>query len=109
MFALNSVHEVHELFVTPSGKIYMVDVADTWDCGWEGAYAEFDAEVFNEWWHDWYEMGCDDDERTEPTLDDIFECGEDAGAFADWVVVSTHHRKPEPAIRNLEKALKKLP
>ena len=92
---------LHKLFVSPSGKYYMLDVADTWDCGWEGAYAEFDEEIFNEAWYQ--------DGDTPPTVEDIENYGEDYGAFSGWIVVSSHHRSSDAAIRNLIRAVKKLP
>ena len=96
-----SERALHGLYVSPSGKYYMVDVANTWDCGWEGAYAEFDEEIFNEAWYK--------DGDTPPTTDDIAEWGEEYGAFPDWEIVSTHHRDPDVAIHNLLRAMKKLP
>ena len=46
-------HAVHEVVKTAKGTIVMIDVCDTFDCGWEGAYAIFDEEAFRDWWDDY--------------------------------------------------------
>ena len=95
-------HVVHEIIKTPSGRIVIIDVCDTPDCGWEGAYAIFDEEAFRDWWFD-------EDPNFRPyTFEDICECGEEADAFYGWTVVSNRHRKPEVAERNLRRFLKTL-
>ena len=97
-------HYTHEIYTSPIGTIMMIDVADTWDCDWEGAYAIFDEEVFRKWW----EENAEDEDGAGYTFEDIEECGEMAGAFDGWEVVSSHHRKPEVALRNLMKAVKRI-
>ena len=90
-------HYVHEIISTSTGLV-LIDVADTCDMGWEGAYARFDAKIFKEWW---------EQNQEEPyTVADIIESGEEAGAFDEWNIVSANHRKPETALRNVMKALK---
>lgn len=96
MFMLE--HYVHEIVSTPNGMV-LIDVTNTPDCGWEGAYARFNEKVFNE---KWYATG------DEPyNMEDIIEWGEEMEAFDDWIVVSSHHRSPEVALRNIMKELKK--
>lgn len=90
-------HYVHEIISTPNGMV-LIDVTNTPDCGWEGAYARFNEKTFNENW-------CADDEAPY-TMNDIIEWGEDLKAFDDMIVVSSHHRNPEAALRNVMKELK---
>lgn len=94
-------HYLHEVITTPKGNIVLIDVANTPDCGWEGAYSFFNEEKFREALHDWFK----DDEYT---FEDICEYGEEADAFDRWEVVSSHHRKPETAERYLMKAIKSM-
>lgn len=96
-------HYVHEMIQTPNGTIVLIDVADTWDCGWEGAYAIFDEDTFREWW-----KVTSEEAEDEYTIEDIEELGEEAGAFNGWEVVSSHHRNPDVAERNVRKAVNKL-
>ena len=96
-------HYVHEMIQTPNGTIVMIDVADTWDCGWEGAYAIFDEDTFREWW-----KVTSEEAEDEYTIEDIEELGEEANAFRYWTVVSSHHRNPDVAERNVRKAVNKL-
>ena len=99
-------HAVHEVVKTAKGTIVMIDVCDTFDCGWEGAYAIFDEEAFRDWWDDY---GDEDGIAGTPyTFENIKDWGEEANAFHGWTVVSSHHRKPEVAERNLHKFVAKL-
>lgn len=92
-------HYIHEVISTPNGMV-LIDVANTPDCGWEGAYARFNKEVFEKAWF------CEED--AEPyDMKDIIEWGEEFDAFNDWEIVSSHRRNPEVALRNVMKALKK--
>jgi len=94
-------HYLHEIIRTPKNEIILLDVSDTPDCGWEGAYAIFDEDTFRNWWQ---EAGIDEDY----TFEDICECGEEAEAFDNWIVVSNRHRSPEVAERRLRKAIANL-
>ena len=85
-------HWMHEVVKTNKGTIILLDVAYTFDCGWEGAYAIFDEETFRSNW--------DEDDYT---FDDICEYGEYLDAFEGWTVVSNFHRKPEAAEKKLRK------
>lgn len=99
-------HFVHEIVKTGSGNIVMIDVCETPDCGWEGAYAIFDEEAFRDWWDDY---GNEDGIAGTPyTFENIKDWGEEADAFYGWMVVSNRHRKPETAERNLRKFVAKL-
>lgn len=94
-------HYIHEVVITPKNQIVLIDVSDTPDCGWEGAYAIFDEEEFRDWWED--DNYGDDGLPTPYTIDDIMAWGEDANAFYGWTVVSNHHRTPEAAEKKLRK------
>ena len=86
---------IHEVISTADGLV-LIDVTKTPDCGWEGAFAEFDEKVFSE---KWYEDG------DEPyTMEDIMEWGEELGAFDNWVVTGTG-RTAQSALKNLIKKL----
>lgn len=88
---------VHEVISTADGLV-LIDVTKTPDCGWEGAFAPFNEEVFAE---QWYEGG------DEPyTMTDIMEWGEEVGAFDDWVVTGTG-RTTQSALKTLMKKLNK--
>ena len=93
-------HYVHEIVVTKKGTIILIDVADTFDAGIEGAYAIFDEDTFRQQW--------EEDEENEFTLDDIKDLGEEYDAFSDWEIVSSHHRSYEAAEKAVMKAIKKL-
>ena len=69
-------HFIHEVVITPKNQIVLIDVADTPDCGWEGAYAIFDEEAFRDWW-----LNCNEGEGVPYTIDDVIEYGEEANAF----------------------------
>ena len=81
---------LHEVICTPNHKYLCLSVVNTWDCGWECAYSLFDPEAMTEWWGDksWRAA-------------DIYEYGEEAGAFDCWTVVKSHCRTPESAERAL--------
>ncbi len=87
---------LHEVIRTPNHQYVCLSVVDTWDCGWEGAYALFDANAMTEWWGD-------DTWRAA----DIYEYGEEAGAFDCWNVVTTRRRTPEQAEKTLRAYVKK--
>ena len=91
-------HYVHEVISTPNGMV-LIDVANTPDCGWEGAYARFNEKVFSDQWYA--------NENEPYDIKDIIEWGEEFDAFNDWEIVSSHHRNPEVALRNIMKELKK--
>ena len=95
-------HYIHEVIRTEKGTFILIDVVNTPDCNWEGAYAMFDRRKFMEWWE--FAM----EEESPYTEQDIIEYGEDADAFYNWEIVSSHHRKPEAAEKNLLKAIKNL-
>lgn len=100
-------HYVHEIVVTKKGTVILIDVANTFDAGIEGAYAIFDEEVFREWWND--EREEDDEYYDNWTLDDIKDWGEEeADAFGDWEIVSSHHRSYEAAKKAVLRAIKNL-
>ena len=87
---------IHEVISTASGLV-LIDVTKTPDCGWEGAYARLDEELFAEQWAE----GGD-----EPyTMTDIIEWGEEVGAFDNWHVTGTHHKTPTAALKKLMKEL----
>lgn len=90
-------HYVHEIISTPKGMV-LIDVTNTPDCGWEGAYARFNEKVFSENWL------ADGDEPY--SMNDIIEWGEELKAFDGMIIVSSHHRNPETALRNIMKELK---
>ena len=94
---------LHEMLTAPDGTMIMIDVSNTWDAGWEGAYAVLDEETFRKAW----ESTCED-ENTAYTAEDVEEWGEEWEAFDGWRVVSGHHRNPETAERNLRKYLHKI-
>lgn len=99
-------HWMHEVVKTDKGTIILLDVANTFDCGWEGAYAIFDKETFRNWWDDY---GNEDGIAGTPyTFEDIQDWGEEADAFHGWTVVSNHHRKPEAAEKKLRKYIAAL-
>jgi len=96
-------HYIHEVVITPKNQIVLIDVADTPDCGWEGAYAIFDEEEFRDWW-----LNCNEGEGVPYTIDDVIEYGEEVNAFYGWMVVSNHHRTPEAAEKKLRKYIATL-
>ena len=88
-------HYVHEFIKTNEG-IVVIDVANTWDAGWEGAYAMVDEEGFaNAWGNEHY------------TFQDIKEWAAEFDCIGPWEVVSSHHRTPEAAEKKLRLAIKK--
>lgn len=96
-------HYIHQIVCTAKGQLVLIDVAYTPDCGWEGAYALLDEEIFSDWWVEW-----NDGEVDSYTDDDIMEWGAEAEAFSDWVIVSNHHRTPEAAEKKLRKVVATL-
>lgn len=92
-----SINFLHEVVVTKNGTIVLIDVADTFDAGIEGAYAIFDEDSFRNNWED-----------SSYTIEDIKEWGEELGAFTHWEVVSSHHRSIDAAERKLRAAVENL-
>lgn len=88
-------HYIHEVYKNKNGKIFLLDIAWTFDCGWESAYAEFDEDMFLRAWTK------DGDE--EYTFDDIIEFGEDFNGFPWWVIVENHGTR-----RSLKRMYKEL-
>jgi hypothetical protein len=86
-------HFIHEAIRTRNNGIILIDVCNTPDCGWEGAYSILDEEAFLDWWG----------EDNPYTKEDIMDYGEEAGAFFNWHVVTSHNRTPENAEKKLRK------
>jgi len=85
-------HFIHEAIRTRNNGIILIDVCNTPDCGWEGAYSILDEEAFRDWWGE------------DPyTKEDIMDYGEEADAFFNWHVVTSHNRTPENAEKKLRK------
>lgn len=97
MFFGFNTHYVHEVVITKNNTIILIDVADTFDEGIEGAYAIFDEDIFRNNWED-----------PEYTIEDIKEWGEELGAFGDWEIVSSNHRSASVAEKKLRAAIKNL-
>lgn len=99
MLSICALHEIVDI----NGKIYLLDVSETPDAGWEGAYSIFDEETFSRNWTD-----TSDEAYDEYTFDDIQEYGEDFNAFDDWTVVSSHHKTAEAAEKKLRKKIMRI-
>ena len=84
-------HYIHEVYKNKNGKIFLLDIACTPDCGWESAYAEFDEGMFRRAWKEDY------------TFNDIVESGEDFNGFPWWVIVDSHGTR-----RSLKRMYKEL-
>ena len=89
-------HYIHEVISTPKGMV-LIDVANTPDCGWEGAYSLFNEKTFAEQW---------DGEAWD--MNDIIEYGEELGAFEEWEIVSSYHKTPNAALKKLMAAVKAI-
>lgn len=92
-----STHFLHEVLMTKRGTIILIDIADTFDAGIEGAYAIFDEDTFRSNWED-----------SNYTFEDIREWGEELNAFSDWEIVSSHHRSVDAATKKLFATIKNL-
>ena len=94
---------LHEVIITNKRTIIILDVSDTPDCGWEGAYSIIEENAFAEAW-----KNCPD-VNGEYTDDDIKEWAEElCGQWpAIWEIVSNHHRSPETAEKKLKAFIKK--
>ena len=94
-------HYVHEVVITKIGTIFLIDVCNTFDCGWEGAFAIFDEDAFRAAWKE-------NDDSGKYSIEDIKTWGEEFDAFNGWEVVSSHHRTPEAAEKKLRKYIANL-
>ncbi len=92
---------IHEVVITKNGTILLVDVCNTPDCDWEGAFAIFDEDTFRAAWENVDDTG-------EYSIEDIKTWGEEFDAFNGWEVVSSHHRTPEAAEKKLRKYIANL-